>query len=394
MMISKQSRRAILSAFFACGFLSTAWIVHIPRIKGLLSLSDGQLGLCLWAATLGLLLGMSIGGWMVERFYSQFVTGFAMIALGIATILAVCSKSVVWLVLALLPFGFFAGLLDVSMNSQAAAFEQRFRQAAMSSFHAFYSIGGLAGALAGACFLALQTSPLIHALVISIPFIFWGGMIQQFLLPEQKSVSKKDFFISLPTLGLLPLALMAFTFFLAEGAIFDWAGVYLKTDIGVTTSAAGLGYGTFSLAMAIGRLFGDSWVARLGTLSVFIFGALLGASGLVLACYVRNYAIAVFGFGLFGLGLANCVPLIFSAAAKHSSSGFGRSIASVASAGYFGLFVGPPLIGQLAQRFTLPYALLAVAATIYGTLVLAKLGLGPRGLDQKRSRAAETMNIP
>jgi MFS family permease len=87
------ARATIFLAFFANGFLSTSWAVHIPRIRGLLGLSDGQLGLCLWAGTLGLFLGMTLGGWIVERFQSQFVTGVATLFLGLATIMAVISAN-------------------------------------------------------------------------------------------------------------------------------------------------------------------------------------------------------------------------------------------------------------------------------------------------------------
>jgi MFS family permease len=140
-VVPRMARATIFLAFFANGFLSTTWVVHIPRIKGLLGLSDGGLGLCLWAATLGLFLGMTLGGWIVDHYHSQFVTGIAGLSLGLATILAVVSTSWPALVLSLVPFGFFNGLMDVSMNSQAAAFEQRTGRAVMSSFHAFFSLG-------------------------------------------------------------------------------------------------------------------------------------------------------------------------------------------------------------------------------------------------------------
>src|ERR1700726_4246861 len=110
----KTARATIFLAFFANGFLSTCWVVHIPRIRGLLGLNDGELGLILWAATLGLFLGMTLGGWIVERYRSQFVTGLSTVFLGVATILAVTSVPRLALALFLVPFGFFVGLLDVA----------------------------------------------------------------------------------------------------------------------------------------------------------------------------------------------------------------------------------------------------------------------------------------
>ncbi|MBV8532423.1 MAG: MFS transporter [Verrucomicrobia bacterium] len=376
-VVPRMARVTIFLAFFANGFLSTSWAVHIPRIKGLLGLSDGALGLCLWAATLGLFLGMTLGGWIVDHYHGQFVTGIAGLSLGLATILAVVSASWLALVLSLVPFGFFNGLMDVSMNSQAAAFEQRTGRAVMSSFHAFFSLGGLTGTLFGAALLAAKWPASVHVLIAAVPFMIVGCFMHRGLIPEEQHRHPQRFFISVPTSNLLPLAIMAFVFFLTEGVVFDWSGVFLKTELGVDVSAAGIGYAAFSLLMASIRFSGDYWVARFGRFAVFVVGAAVGAAGLMLACLSRNYVMSVAGFGLVGVGLANCIPLIFSAAARQKEVSFGRAIASVASAGYFGLFVGPPIMGSIAQLIGLQRALLLVAGVVILTLLLARKGLRP-----------------
>jgi MFS family permease len=373
--VGKMARVIIFLAFFGNGFLATCWVVHIPRIRGLLALSDGELGLILWAATVGLFLGTTFGGWIVERYRSQFVTGFALACLGGATVLAVVSASRLALVLSLVPFGFFNGLIDVSMNSQAAAFEQRTGRSVMSSFHAFYSLGGLLGTLFGAALLAANIPPLTHVLVAAIPFIVAGCFMYRGLIPEKKQDHPHGFFLSIPSGKVVPLAVMAFVFFLTEGAIYDWSGVFLRTELGVGLAAASIGYASFSLLMASIRFCGDFWVARFGRLPVFLAGTIVGAAGLTLACLGKNFLVSVAGFGLVGVGLANCVPLIFSAAARQSDTGFGRGIAAVASAGYFGFFAGPPLIGSIAQWIGLQNALLLVAVALLLTLFLARFGL-------------------
>ena len=373
--VPKLARATIFLAFFANGFLSTCWVVHIPRIRGLLSLNDGELGLILWAATLGLFLGMTLGGWIVERYRSQFVTGIATACLGVATILAVISFTRFALVICLVPFGFFNGLLDVSMNSQAAAFEQRTGRSVMSSFHALFSLGALIGTLLGAALLAARFTPLAHVLIGAVPFSIAGCFMHRGLIEEKKQDHPHGFFISLPSGKLVPLAIMAFVFFLTEGAIFDWSGVFLRTQLGVDLSAAGIGYAAFSLLMASIRFCGDFWVGRFGRYPVFVAGTFVGAAGLMLACLGRDYLVSVAGFGLVGVGLANCVPLIFSAAARQSEAGFGRGIAAVASAGYFGLFAGPPIIGSIAQLIGLQNALLLVAVVLLLTLLLTRVGL-------------------
>jgi len=68
----------------------------------------------------------------------------------------------------------------------------------------------------------------------------------------------------------------------------------------------------------------------------------------------------VLGFTLFGLGLANMVPVLFGAAGRAQGVTAGLGIAAVATAGYAGLLGGPPLIGLLAEVTALRLALITI----------------------------------
>jgi hypothetical protein len=134
-----------------------------------------------------------------------------------STVLAVISTSRLALAFALVPFGFFNGLLDVSMNSLAAVFERRTGRAVMSSFHALFSLGALLGTLFGAASLAANFSPSAHVLIGVIPFLVAGCLIHRGLIQEKQQDHSHGFFISFPSGKVLPLAIMAFVFLLAEG---------------------------------------------------------------------------------------------------------------------------------------------------------------------------------
>ena len=67
---------------------------------------------------------------------------------------------------------------------------------------------------------------------------------------------------------------------------------------------------------------------------------------------VGDPVVAIVGFGLIGIGIANAVPLLFSAAGRVPPSG--PSLAAVFTLGYTGFIVGPPLIGVLADGASLP----------------------------------------
>ena len=292
-----------------------------------------------------------------------------------ATVLAVVSASRLALVLSLVPFGFFNGLIDVSMNSQAAAFEQRTGRSVMSSFHAFYSLGGLLGTLFGAALLAANIPPLTHVLVAAIPFIVAGCFMHRGLIPEKKQDHPHGFFLSIPSGKVVPLAVMAFVFFLTEGAIYDWSGVFLRTELGVDLAAASIGYAAFSLLMASIRFCGDFWVARFGRLPVFLAGTIVGAAGLMLACLGRKLS----GFRRrFRLGRRRvselCAADFFGRGAAERYGLWQRNRRGGLRR-LFRLFRRTAADWVDCSRIGLQKALLLVAVALMLTLFLARVGL-------------------
>jgi MFS family permease len=142
-----------------------------------------------------------------------------------------------------------------------------------------------------------------------------------------------------------------------EGAIADWSAVYLRESLRSSPAVAATGYAVFSLLMAAGRLTGDELALRLGPAWVVRAGGALVALGIGLAVGSALPAIAIIGFGLIGAGLACSFPLLLSAAARTPGVAPSTAIAAIATAGYTGFLVGPPLIGSLAEAVTLRWAL-------------------------------------
>jgi hypothetical protein len=70
---------------------------------------------------------------------------------------------------------------------------------------------------------------------------------------------------------------------------------------------------------------------------------------------------ALTGFTLMGLGLANMMPVLFAAAARVEGIHAAEGLAHVAGLAYFGLLLGPVIIGGVAQVTSLPIGLSVVA---------------------------------
>ena len=140
---------------------------------------------------------------------------------------------------------------------------------------------------------------------------------------------------------------------MGEGSIADWSAIYLKESLHSTVALAGLGYGGFSVMMAIGRLNGDTWIPKIGAKKIVIAGSLTAAAGFLLVIAFPYKATAIAGFSLVGIGYACIVPILFSAAANVPGISPAMGISAIASGGLIGFLFGPSVIGMVAEQINL-----------------------------------------
>src|SRR5918992_2453761 len=145
----RAARLAVLAIFFLNGFGFGSWAVRIPAVQERLDLGEGLLGAALLGMAAGSLVSMPLAGWLVSRLGSRPVVGATALVYSLVLPLLAVSPSLALLVPALAFVGAATGSLDVSMNAQAVAVEKGHGRPIMSSFHAAFSLGGLAGAAAG-----------------------------------------------------------------------------------------------------------------------------------------------------------------------------------------------------------------------------------------------------
>lgn len=139
--------RITLTVFFALdGFLFAGWVVRIPAIKQQTGASASDLGLALLGVSAGAVVTMMFTGRMCRRFGSHPVTVVSSVLLALSIALPARTHSALTLGLVLLVFGAAYGSLNVSMNSAAVDLVAAMRRPVMSSFHAAFSLGGMAGA--------------------------------------------------------------------------------------------------------------------------------------------------------------------------------------------------------------------------------------------------------
>ena len=357
------ARCATAWIFFANGAALGSWIPHIPDAKHALALGDGMLGLALLGMAAGSLIGLPLSGFLTARFGSGRTTTAAIFALLLATPLPILAPSMPVFALALALLGTANGAVDVAMNAQAIAIEERYGRAIMSSFHALFSAGGLAGAAAAALAMEIGLDPTAHLLgaIAALSIVTLAAV--SFVLSTRPSAMRTPL-LRLPRGVLLVLGILTLCSLMAEGAIGDWAAVYLKDNLATGSGFAALGFAAFSFAMTAGRFLGDQVVRRYGGSTVLGTGT--GAAAILLAAglLAGTPAWALVSFAAVGLGLANAVPVLFSAAGKIPGTPPELAIAAVSTAGYCGFLLGPPAIGLIADHFSLPAGLGVIALSL------------------------------
>lgn len=366
-----RARLATYLIFFACGVVLAAWVSRIPAIKAKLGLDVGELGLVLFSMPVGLIISMPITGWAISRWGSHRAVTLAALACSASLPLAGLATNAWELALALFVLGFTNAAMDISMNAQAVEVEKQFHRPIMSSFHALFSLGGLFGAAAGAAAAAAGLAPLPFftlTAVVLLTICVWA--VRNVLhTPSQASGPR----FAWPRGPLVGLGIVLFCTGLGEGAIADWSAVFMRQEIGTSEALAALGFSAFSIAMVVGRLSGDWLTHHFGPVTLARSGGTLATLGLVIILLSSSPVLALLGFILVGLGYCTLFPLVFSAAGRTPGVHPGVALASVATLGYLGFLVGPPLIGLVAQATSLrtSFALVAVLAGVI--VVLAGL---------------------
>ncbi|MDQ7250947.1 MFS transporter [Dongia sedimenti] len=372
-------RLAVTALFLANGSGIGLWAASIAPIKLLHGLTDFQLSLALLAFAIGAILTMTMTGHIAARFGSARVALLTGLAFAVAIPIPALMPSLVTLALAILAFGACNGAMDVAMNGHGAVVERLTGKPIMSSFHAAFSLGCLLGSAAGSALLAAGFGPLATmgcaggwALLLTL--VTASSLPVPETGPREPAVA-----FALPSRAALLVGALAFLCMFAEGAVADWSGVYLVSAAGVSTAVAAWGYSGFAFAMTIGRLLGDRIVHGFGAARVVAAGAAIAVLGLGITLALPRVDVAILGYALAGIGIANIIPVLFSAGGRAVPSHPGIGVAMAATCGYAGFLLSPPLIGVFADVLGLRVALIALAVALLIVALAAPRVLGGTG---------------
>ncbi|KGS03615.1 major Facilitator Superfamily protein [Burkholderia sp. ABCPW 111] len=369
-----------MALFFVAGMMYASWGVHVPTVRDAFALSPARLSFALLAVAIGSIVAMTTNARWIARVGSRtacLTGGLAMSACS-ALILVVPTYPLLLAVLAL--FGFSMATLDIAMNAEASAVESAFERPIMSMLHGMFSVGGMVGAAAGGALLSGGMASATHLALAALASALVLVVACPAVLPHVPHAAahggpRANRWRSSALWALGAIALVAL---IAEGAMYDWATVYMRDVVRATPAFSSAAYAAFSGGMAAARFAGDAVRARFGAPQLVCASATLACVGMIGALALPYPVVALAGFTLMGLGLANMMPVLFAAAMRVEGMHAAEGLAHVAGLAYFGLLFGPVVIGAVAQAANLSaglsiVALCAALVAIVAPKVLARL---------------------
>lgn len=372
---SPPRRVATRAIFFVTGMAMGLWAALVPYAQLRTHAEAGLLGLLLLCLGGGSLIAMLGSGRIIGLTGCRRVIIASVILYCLMLPLLATLSDIRLLAVSLFIFGMGIGLADVAINVQGTLVEQAADRPLMSGFHCLWSVGGIAGAGGGALLLSAGMTPIVATfwavvLIVLVTAFSFPALLATGGEAEQQQQQGRG----RPNFRLVLMAVMAMICFMAEGAILDWSGIFVTQDRGMALEHAGWGFAAFAIAMSVMRATGDAVVKVLGRKKVLIVGGLLGIVGYLMVVLLPGWTLALCGFALVGIGAANIVPVLITLAGQEKVMPVHRSVALVATLGYFGVLGGPAIIGWVAHLSNL-YVAFSLVAMAFLIVVLGAFKL-------------------
>jgi fucose permease len=364
----------IMALFMLQPMAFGAWLAMIPYIQVSLGLSKADLALALLGLPVALIPTLQLASRVVAKIGPRKTFAILLPIQTGVVLLPFLTSGIVGLFMTLALFGAVVAFLEVALNTYAGRLEKSADLTIMSRCHGFWALGVMIGSLLATALFGL--GPILAVFLVCA--VSGGAGIRAGLsLPrlkgENDSASVKPQKLREMPRALLLISMFVFAVTLAEGAMADWAAVYLAERWGGGPEDAGIAVSIFAGFLAVGRFVGDFLKRKLGARGVARLTVGLAISGVACLTIPSGVPAIFIGFALVGLGVSIGFPLGISAAAGLDDTHEAQNIATMAMIAMSGLLVGPPLIGFVAEAVSLRVALLGLFPGLFVAFWLTRI---------------------
>lgn len=371
-------RTAIFTLFLLCGLVFASWASRLPAVKQNLGIDDFEVGILLFAMGAGSLAGVMLANVIVARWGAR--RGLSVTLVGVAAGLLIAAFGVDALgsypiaAAGLALMGLCFGSTDVMINVEAAAVEQAFARTLMPLFHAFFSLGTVAGAGIGVAMATLQVGVSWHLGVTAAVGLVVSVVSLRFV-PTQAATdddvaetpSRRERLAAAlevwrdPRTYAIGAIILGMAF--AEGSANDWLTIAVVDGHRETEATGAIALTVFSVSMTVFRMIGGPIVDRIGRVWTLRILSIAAGAGLIVFILAPNLPVAFVGIALWGAGASLGFPLGMSAAADDPSKA-AASVSAAATIGYVAFLCGPPVLGWISHQIGILNTLWIIVALI------------------------------
>ena len=364
--------RTAASAAFACqGLLFAVLLTHVPQFKSRFGLGDGSITLVILTVSIVAGAGSVSAEAGARRWSSRLTLQGALLWIGLSALAIALAGDRLTFLAAFVVYGFGLGAVDAGTNMQAVAIQTRYGRSILTSFHAWWSAGGIAGAL------YVAGSERLHwglGLSVSLPallVLLLGAASGPSLLRADHGAGTGPVGYRVPWRPVLLLGAAMVCFYVTDAGAGSWATTYAHDVLKASSSLAPVAYAAYQATALLSRIAGDQVVRRIGVEPTVRAGAVIGAAGLLLAVVAPGPWPAIVGFAVAGIGLPVVAPLCFSACGTLAPGHADQIVARVNIFNYLGSIVGGVAVGGIGTAASLRYGFLVPVVLALALLLLA-----------------------
>ena len=383
-----------------------AWLPRIPEIQLRLDLDISQISVVFLGAPLGIFLSLTFAGKLVDRLGSRAAIALFFPLYYLAMLLPPVSENQQQLTISMFIAGIMLGVLDLACNVMADEMEKATSTRLMNSAHGLWSLGLLAGTLVGWWAASHEISPheaaFMLVLLIPVPAALLAINLPRSATPKERADGHdkpEDVTAPMPKHRrwnwphpqLLGVCFFTFGATFTEGAVADWAGIYMRDIVDADRRTIGYSLAAFALVIAVTRILADPLRRHFPAATIARTTAMIGLSGTLVIGLARTLPVAVAGFALVGIGAAIAFPLAVTAAAAAPGPSPARNVALLTFIALTSFLVAPPAIGFIAAHSDIRTGLLLLFPMLLLSVLLSKFADSrPPQPDSKSQQAPAT----
>ncbi|PWN38479.1 MFS general substrate transporter [Meira miltonrushii] len=379
--ITRREDAGILKKTILCASLFTFFGImwghfssQIPVTKENLGISDRHFGLLLLFDDLGAFIGQAIATRLPALLRSTLLTPLIGSCVVTAVGLSNLSRTPKQFGASTLASGILASFFDIAINIQIVTLGAITGRADAPFFHGLFSGGQLIGSGLGTLLTRLAVpfdlrvigmmSTLAVIYLLHFPIVRVTGQIR---IDEDENTASDETSHNTndnqsthrQTIRTQIIILAAVGFFssICEGSLSEWAGIYLRQNLGTSFAVANSAAFAYSLGMTLARFVGTWAARRIGLKAVMLWGSLIAGVAMFVGLALNDQNAFLISLVFAAIGLANITPLSMAFLSSFDADKQAISVAKISLAQQIGFFGGPVVIGNVSGWVGLRLAL-------------------------------------